>query len=74
MISKKEFLSDLLEILQLDTELSEKTPLIDFPEWDSLSGMVLVSYLSEKTGHLRSYDEIMACRTCGELMELAGIR
>lgn len=74
MIGKAEFLSDLLEALQLEAELSENTVLADLPEWDSLAGMILVTYFSEKTGNLRSYDEIMACRTCGELMELGGIK
>lgn len=74
MIGKEEFLSDLQETLQLEVRLSEDAMLADLPEWDSLAGMILVTYFSEKTGNLRSYDEIMACRTCGELMELGGIK
>lgn len=74
MISKEEFLSDLQETLQSEVKLSEDTRLAELPEWDSLAGMILVTYFAERSGVLRSYDEIMACGTCGALMELGGIR
>lgn len=68
------FIGDLGEMLQTETPLTPETPLEALPEWDSVAGMILVTYFDRNFGQLHTYDEIMACKTVRELMALGGIR
>lgn len=67
------FIGDLGEMLQTDAAITPETRLEALPEWDSVAGMILVTYLDRNFGQLHTYDEIMACGTVRELMALCGI-
>lgn len=67
------FISDLAEMLQTDAELAPETPLGSLPEWDSVAGMILVTYFDRNFGRLYTYDEIMACGSVRDLMTLCGL-
>lgn len=67
------FIRDLGEMLQTEAHLGPETSLGSLPEWDSVAGMILVTYFDRNFGQLHTYDEIMACKTVAELMALGGV-
>jgi acyl carrier protein len=73
-MTKTEFLSSLDEILQQPRgTLKEDAPLDSLSQWDSIAVMAYIALVAETTEKPVSGKQIMACKTAGDLVTLAGI-
>jgi len=69
-LSKEEFIQQLTDIMDTETELTLETDLSEVEEWDSLS---LVSFLSFCNARLRRPilpDEIKSAKTVNDLFSI----
>lgn len=64
-MTKRDFLEQLQEELEFETQLTEETLFGNLEEWDSLSVMVLIGFVSEHFG---------ISLKAAEIAELAGIQ
>lgn len=71
-MTRTDFLSELQEMLQLDSPLSEDTKLSGLEEWDSLAFMVLITYFDKKFSQKLTFDILAKCQTPSDLISLAG--
>lgn len=65
-MTKSEFERFLDEILIIDSRQSE-FQLVTTPQWDSMSQLVIASWIHRETGHLVSAEEIKQAKTIGDL-------
>ena len=50
MVSEKQFLSDIKDMLKVEEEISMDTDLMDIENWDSFSMMTFIAMADEKYG------------------------
>lgn len=50
MVSEKQFLSDIKDMLKVEEEISMDTDLMDIDNWDSFSMMTFIAMADEKYG------------------------
>ena len=72
-MSKEEFLVQMQDVLQTDTELSMETALGDLDEWDSLSMMATMAFLDKNFGVKIGLKEFKEIDTMAGLIAKAGI-
>lgn len=72
-MTREEFLSELLELMQRDDPLTLETPLADVPEWDSLSMMTARAFLDAHFSVRLGLDEFKAMRVVGDIAKAAGV-
>ena len=71
-MTKKEFLSELAEIMQLDALLNGSENLEDFAEWDSMSSLAVISMFDMEFGVTLTSDNLQDVKFIPELIALAG--
>ena len=72
-MTREEFLTEMQDVLQTDTELAFDTVLSDLDEWDSLSIMATMAFIDKNFGVKLRVADIKALKTIGDLAEKAGI-
>ena len=72
-MSKEEFLVQMQDVLQTDTELSMETALGDLDEWDSLSMMATMAFLDKDFGVKLKIAEIKTFVNIGDIAAKAGV-
>jgi len=72
-MTREEFLTEMQDVLQTDTELAFDTVLSDLDEWDSLSIMATMAFIDKNFGVKLRVADIKAIKTIGDLAEKAGI-
>lgn len=70
-MNKQEFIEQLVDILQLETELSETTNLKDLEEWDSMAYLGVMSLFDMEFGKNISTSEMKSISTVNDLVQLA---
>lgn len=72
-MSKEEFLVQMQDVLQTETELTMETVLDELDEWDSLSMMATMAFLDKNFGVKMKIADIKALATIGDIAAKAGL-
>lgn len=67
-----DFLAELSEELELDTELNLETDLLDLEEWDSMAVMVVIAYVSEHFNHTLTGNDFEDISNVESLIDMIG--
>lgn len=70
-MTKSEFLAELQELLQTESALKETDTLEKLEEWDSLAIMILISFYDRNFDLKYMYEDVQACKTPADLVNLA---
>ena len=73
-MSKDEFLVQMQDVLQTDSELTMETVLEELDEWDSLSMMATMAFLDKNFGVKLKIVDIKSFGTIGDIAAKAGIQ
>ncbi len=71
-MTKSEFLDVLQDLFQREEKVLEADSLADYPEWDSLSKMVLMAYYSKTFGIKLAIADFDRFGTVADLIAAAG--
>ena len=72
-MNKEEFLVQMQDVLQTETELKMETVLDELDEWDSLSMMATMAFLDKNFGVKLKIADIKTLVTIGDIASKAGI-
>jgi acyl carrier protein len=72
-MTRDEFLKEMQDVLQTETELTSNTVLSDLEEWDSLSIMATMAFLDKKFGLKLKLNDFKSMRVLADIMEKVGI-
>lgn len=72
-MSKEEFLVQMQDVLQTETELTMETVLDELDEWDSLSMMATMAFLDKNFGIKLKIADIKTLATIGDIAAKAGL-
>ena len=72
-MTKEEFLTEMQDVLQTDTELTMETVLDELDEWDSLSMMATMAFLDKNFGVKIKIADIKTLATIGDIATKAGV-
>lgn len=72
-MSKEEFLVQMQDVLQTETELTMETVLDELDEWDSLSMMATMAFLDKNFGVKMKIADIKVLATIGDIAAKAGL-
>ena len=73
-MSKDEFLVQMQDVLQTETELKMETVLDELDEWDSLSMMATMAFLDKIFGVKMKIADIKTFATIGDIAMKAGVQ
>ena len=73
-MSKEEFLVQMQDVLQTETELTMETVLDELDEWDSLSMMATMAFLDKNFGVKLKIAEMKTLGTLGDIAAKAGVQ
>lgn len=68
-----EFILGLAEELEIETTLENTTNLKDLDEWDSMTAMVLIGYISNEFSITLNADDLKEITTIDSLIERIGL-
>ena len=72
-MSKEEFLVQMQDVLQTETELTMETVLDELDEWDSLSMMATMAFLDKNFGVKLKIADLKMLVTIGDIASKAGV-
>lgn len=72
-MSKEEFIEQMQDVLQTDTELTMETALDELDEWDSLSMMATMAFLDKNFGVKVKIADLKPLATIGDIAAKAGV-
>jgi len=72
-MTKEEFLPEMQDVLQTETELTMDTALADLDEWDSLAMMATMAFLDQHFGVKVKIADLKALTTVGDVAAKAGL-
>lgn len=72
-MTKDEFLEQMQDVLQTDTQLAYETVLADLDEWDSLSIMATMAFLDKNFGVKTAIKDYREMSTIGDIAAKAGV-
>ncbi len=72
-MTTEEFVVQMEDVLQTETNLTLETVLNDLDEWDSLSMMATMSFLDKNFGVKLKISDVKAFKTIGDIAAKAGI-
>ena len=72
-MSKDEFLVQMQDVLQTETELKMETTLDELDEWDSLSMMATMAFLDKNFGVKLKIADLKTLVTIGDIASKAGV-
>lgn len=72
-MNKEEFLVQMQDVLQTETELKMETVLDELDEWDSLSMMATMAFLDKNFGVKLKISDLKTLVTIGDIAAKAGI-
>ena len=71
-MKKQEFIKHLAEELEFETEFTLDTNIKNMDEWDSMSVMILIGFVSDTFNVTLNNDDISLLTTFGSLTERIG--
>lgn len=71
-MKKAEFIKQLSEELELETEITLETNFKDLEEWDSMAVMILIGFVSDTFGVTLNTESISHLTTFNSLIERIG--
>ncbi len=71
-MNKQEFLEELTEILQLDDTIAENAVLKEFPEWDSMAYLGVISFFDMEFSIDVPVEELKKIETVEQLIQNYG--
>ncbi|RZF58883.1 acyl carrier protein [Sphingobacterium corticibacterium] len=71
-MEKQEFLKNLQEVLEVEQTLTVETNLKDLDEWDSMTAMLLIGYVSDEFGVTLTGDNIGEISTVQSVIDFIG--
>lgn len=72
-MTKEEFMSEMQDVLQTETELTMETALADLDEWDSLAMMATMAFLDQHFGVKVKIADLKVLATVGDIAAKAGL-
>ena len=72
-MTKEEFMVEMQDVLQTETELTSDTVLADLDEWDSLSIMATMAFLDKHFGVKMKLADFRELSTIGDIMGKVGL-
>lgn len=72
-MNKQDFIAGLQEELELDSTLENTTNLKDLEEWDSMTAMVLIGFVSNEFSVTLNADDLKEITTVDSLMDRIGL-
>ena len=72
-MTKDEFMVEMQDVLQTETELTADTVLSDLDEWDSLSIMATMAFLDKHFGVKMKLADFRALSTIGDIAAKVGL-
>ena len=72
-MTKDEFMVEMQEVLQTETELNADTVLADLDEWDSLAIMATMAFLDKHFGVKMKLADFRALTTVGDIAAKVGL-
>lgn len=71
-MTKADFISGLQEELEFDTNLTPETKFKEMDEWDSMSAMILIGYVSDNFDITLNAEDLKEISTISALMDKIG--
>ena len=71
-MTEKEFLDDLVDMMDTEDEIVMETSLADVEEWDSLSHIAFMAYVATKTGEKVAPADVKGAQMVRDLYQLLG--
>ena len=71
-MTKADFISGLQEELEFDTNLTPETKFKEMDEWDSMSAMILIGYVSDNFDITLNAEDLKGISTISALMDKIG--
>ena len=71
-MTKEEFIKELTEELELETIITIDTNIKNMNEWDSMTAMILIGYVSDTFDVTLNTDDISSLSTFRSLMDRIG--
>tara|TARA_B100000674_G_C37495673_1_gene757998 strand:+ start:450 stop:671 length:222 start_codon:yes stop_codon:yes gene_type:complete len=71
-MTKEEFLQELMEIMMLEDKLESSTELETIEAFDSMTHLTLLGIFEDEFGKQIESEDLIALKTIGDLLELAG--
>ena len=72
-MNKEEFLQELMEIMMLEDQLESSTELETLEAYDSMTHLTLLGIFEDEFGKKIESEDLIALKTIGDLLELAGL-
>ena len=72
-MTKEEFLVQMQDVLQTDTNLTPDTVLVDLEEWDSLSIMATMAFVNKNFGLTIKMSDFKEVESMSDLMTKVGL-
>jgi acyl carrier protein len=72
-MEKRQFLQTLKEELEFEVDLEFSTNLHELEEWDSMSAMVLIGFISDKFGKTLTGENLKKIISINGLIEYIGV-
>lgn len=69
-MKRSEFLENIIEVVEIENEVTESTVLADIKEWDSLAAVTTLALFNKKLGLKIPASEIAKCATVADLLDL----
>lgn len=72
-MTKEEFIAEMQDVLQTDSELDADTVLADLDEWDSISIMATMAFIGKNFGQKLTIADFKAFNTIGDIAAKVGV-
>ncbi|WP_055436225.1 acyl carrier protein [Lacinutrix algicola] len=72
-MKKQDFINELAEELEVESQVTAETVLKDLDEWDSMGAMILIGYVSDNFDVTLNADDIEALTTFQSLVDKIGV-
>ena len=71
-MTRKEFIAELQEQLELETTLTESTNIKELDEWDSMTAMILIGYVTDTFDVNLNAEDLKSITTVNSLIDRIG--
>jgi len=71
-MTRKEFIAELQEQLELETTLAESTNIKELDEWDSMTAMILIGYVTDTFDVNLNAEDLKSITTVNSLIDRIG--